>query len=850
MQVNTQGSSHEYASDYSKDNPKWKVKLRDAFTIADVGGKKCFIKRFEKKPDAWHLLLVLKGKKTFELPQVFDAIEVKEKGKTVYYLFQQFIPGKTLKEAILDKDDLDIDRILANISHSLSTIHQYDFWFGDFNEENIYCADDGRYILIDIDSCWAIDILPSPVMHQKGYISGQEFANTILNIYRANLNLNNVSYESIKGNNLNVLQLVALLAKLDYYKNQKAKNQNFIYIRPTNFRNLHNYIYRINPKYIQALFEKALKETIPIEYIGTLSKMIIGTIKRPQTKSAIKYFKANSTKIVKGNQLTLEWSVEEVKEVKIYAGKKVLVTNPSTNSYSLEPEKTDTYILEVTDKDGVVENSAPIQVMATAPVVPLPIISAFLVSANAAQNQKEISLKKGKRFILSWKVANASQIFLSSVGEVKTKGQKSIRAKESREYKLTAVNRQGKKVAKTVAVTVEPRSQRWVVFVIIFMVLLLAFLGFFFDQRSKFNQYYDRGWYNYNNENYISALENFQTAENYLFLSSGNGYLLRDRMRATKRELQGALLSAVIDNEYNEVNNLLKIGMNPHIQNINNTPLITLATYYGDLKMVKLLIENPYSYYDKAKCDDTRGCFSPTQSVSLGSPIATAAYSGNFEVLKYLVGQCEVYDAKQQSTNCDNTLSLLEAALRNNNTSSLGFLLEEIDFEEDEYKDAFLGALRKNQITIANTILKYSEIINANITAEKVNLRSYSSPSSTVKGSVNRGNRVRILEVGAYNHSDSYLAKESHTININNGYYNQKWTIQENTIVKITKNSISSKYDVKFKEGNIDRHAIFDYRNYLIILNDLENMRGKKWYKIKKNDGKEGWVFEKFIQIN
>lgn len=315
MNVNINGQVFKWDSDYNPNNPQnWKKKLNDAFSFQKIAGVNCFVKRFEsEKPLAYDLILKLKGINPVNMPKIYDIQQTKENNKIVYYLFTENVEGKTLKEQITAKEKFNIHKILPNILESLVFLHKWGFWFSDLNEENIYYSkSNDTYYLIDIDSCWEESIKPSPILNEKGFMPGlsQEHADVVLKFYREIMNNQQFFYTDISGKNLNYLQLLTILTKLEYYLEHRKTNPNFEFLKKHNFNNLHRYLLYKNENYCKTVFTKALNGELLPPFILELGRYVTGEkVAQLDEIPVIEYFRSNSYGIFKGESVTLSWSV-------------------------------------------------------------------------------------------------------------------------------------------------------------------------------------------------------------------------------------------------------------------------------------------------------------------------------------------------------------------------------------------------------------------------------------------------------------------------------------------------------------------------------------------------------------
>jgi serine/threonine protein kinase len=266
MQVSIKGTDYVF----EPENVKWQIK-RDEYAFVQFGELKCFAKRYKgNPPSGWGLMISMKNKKADNIPTVYDAIEVISGTNKTYYVFIEFISGCTLKEYILNGDIPNPSIVFTHLFKTLNQLHENGYWFSDFNEENIFVGSGlmKKFYLIDTDSCWSKDILPSHIPNARGGLPGasQNIGRFVLDYYKTYLpTLNIQNYNQLKGANFNHLQLLVLISKLCTYKNNKAVNAAFLYIRATSFKSLHKFIYNKNSSYSNGLFMIACKPNVSIK---------------------------------------------------------------------------------------------------------------------------------------------------------------------------------------------------------------------------------------------------------------------------------------------------------------------------------------------------------------------------------------------------------------------------------------------------------------------------------------------------------------------------------------------------------------------------------------------------------
>ncbi|MFJ1432126.1 hypothetical protein ACILD7_03375 [Capnocytophaga canimorsus] len=235
MNVNINNHTFEYHSDFdpfNKSNNGWKKQNVDAYKFQSFGATKVFIKRMEspsKYISGFGFLQKVKGKKFHSLPMIYDLVETRENDKTVYYLFQEAISGRTLEEVMKhDVLKLDIQRFLRDIYEGFEVIRQQGYWFSDFVEKNIFVGDEGGYYLIDLDSVVSLDILPMADHHFLGTIN-RNYKNAIASFwYKDTFGYSfPLVRDYLKGDTINVLELLIFMGQLRYFMDH-LKSSDFL----------------------------------------------------------------------------------------------------------------------------------------------------------------------------------------------------------------------------------------------------------------------------------------------------------------------------------------------------------------------------------------------------------------------------------------------------------------------------------------------------------------------------------------------------------------------------------------------------------------------------------------------
>ena len=460
MNVQIKGKVRLFDNDFSHQNPKWKKKLEDFYSFQNIEGTVCFVKRSESQPAAWDLIEKLKGKELQFLPNVYDTSTTKEFGKTVYYYFTETLVGKTIAEAIKEKEEIDLLSVIDNVSDALVKLHKLGFWFGDLNEENIFKTNNSAYYLIDLDSCWAINIKPSPVMNSEGYVPNktQDFTIPVIHYFKEYLQKNNYGFSSTRGDQLNYLQLIFLIVKLKYYYEKKSLDPSFSYIGKSFIDvEFHEILNSINPNFANGLFTTAYQNNVNVKSVISLGKIITqGKVNQP-------------------------------------------------NFINVNVDK--------------------------------PIISTFHIS----QNTNSLTIDKGEKVTIHWEAQNAKNVYLLLNGieeKVNPIGDKEVKVDEHTIVKLRAFNYLfWDKIEKEITIDVIIPQQTSVGFLkwaaVLIGILSIGIGGFFFYEDSQYHAKLHSGDIDIYQENYKSALANYQSATEHLVFN-------KDRQKESMVRLQSA----------------------------------------------------------------------------------------------------------------------------------------------------------------------------------------------------------------------------------------------------------------------------------------------------------------------
>jgi hypothetical protein len=222
MEVTIEGQALNYTSDFdpidiqSNVSRNWRVSAGDYFKFPiTIGNHQCFVKRFDRiytEISGYNFLMRIKGKQLRGLPRIFDLVRVKEGNKEVLYLFMEFLHGDTL-DALQRRGFNFVPAELAeDLFHAFASIHANGFWFPDFDPKNLFRSDAGRYYLIDLDSTYAIDLLPQAKMY-----GSKDYWSPVYDFFREKENLSSSEIKKLRGDIFNGLHLLYFLSLYAYY---------------------------------------------------------------------------------------------------------------------------------------------------------------------------------------------------------------------------------------------------------------------------------------------------------------------------------------------------------------------------------------------------------------------------------------------------------------------------------------------------------------------------------------------------------------------------------------------------------------------------------------------------------
>lgn len=263
MKVLINEKTYEYVSDYPHE---WKFISKDHFKYpVSIGTNDCFIKRFQRRQQTitgWNLLTNLKNKNEINLPKVHDIVSVEENNRLVHYAFFEHKKGRTLDALLAGKPHVDLERLTNDLFRAFESLHKHQFWFTDFCEKNIFCEDSGKFLLIDVDSCAGVSVVPSNDMDVNMLYLAQ-----VLKFYRDIL-LIELNPSDLPGIVLNHLQVIFLVLNLKIYLSGDQEH----YTPDQTFNTLSSELDEIDPAF-RELFKEVLKAAKDTNYLYDVDKI-------------------------------------------------------------------------------------------------------------------------------------------------------------------------------------------------------------------------------------------------------------------------------------------------------------------------------------------------------------------------------------------------------------------------------------------------------------------------------------------------------------------------------------------------------------------------------------------------
>ncbi len=211
MRIVIKENELEYSTDYPEG---WFFSAGDPFKFpVMLKGTPCFVKRFEQKNPAtisgWELLKKLRGKNIPTLPRLFDISQNVENGKTIHYVFYEFMQGKTFDRIQMVNEEQDLINMRDGLFTSFEEIHKLGYWAVDFCEKNIFRDHRGVYSIIDLDSTYPLTERPRIDM-----FGSKEYWTVVIDYYKQVCQRPDVTVSRLPGNSFNYLQSLFLLLRL------------------------------------------------------------------------------------------------------------------------------------------------------------------------------------------------------------------------------------------------------------------------------------------------------------------------------------------------------------------------------------------------------------------------------------------------------------------------------------------------------------------------------------------------------------------------------------------------------------------------------------------------------------
>lgn len=285
MKVIIKNKSYNFLPGFNSHKPSdngWKKQNQDNFKFCAIGGINVFIKRFEKEVkhiSGYKFLQKVKNKKLPFLPTTYDLVTVRENGKSVTYIFQEVLKGKTLEEVIEDGVfNFNPQLFIDNIYSALETITNEGFWYADFVEKNIFVGNDGSCYLIDLDSVVPISVLPNNDISQVN----RNYQIAIFTYwYRDVLKYNFTDIgNNLRGDTLNFLQLFVFIAQVKYFIENDCKPN---FLSSNTRKSIPRFLLSKNKAYTIAIFKscfepsKKHQQTLNIELFNSYVKSVLFT---------------------------------------------------------------------------------------------------------------------------------------------------------------------------------------------------------------------------------------------------------------------------------------------------------------------------------------------------------------------------------------------------------------------------------------------------------------------------------------------------------------------------------------------------------------------------------------------
>ncbi len=453
----------------------WQTKLQDKFTITSVNNVSVFVKRFENKPNAMLLLQNLKGKETKNIPKIYDFVTVQENNKTVYYLFTECLQGKTLKEVIANGEHIDTEKMLDNLLVALQFLHNNGFWFSDFNDENIFVAPinskQANYFLIDVDSCWDNNILPAN--RGIGSMPGKTGNYNLLlyDFYTKVLQKPQFQYSELTGKNINYLQLISVIAHIEFFKKEQKLNSKLNYFAfGRMYSKLYEFVLEPNSEYAKRVFSIALQNKVSNSNTDIFVQLAKFIIPKPIPRPSITFFKADKTVVTKNTpqscEVLLTWEVKNATSLQV-ADRHIDI---SQNSLKVYPRETTVYKIYAKNSQGIKAiKSISIEVIDV--IIPPPKPKNLVIHNFSVDKSK---IKKNETVTFFWHVENAKKVTVAEIEQVTDNNSKEVKygITQTGKYALKVTDENDVVHTRDLVIEVEEESYLGVIFFVIAIILL------------------------------------------------------------------------------------------------------------------------------------------------------------------------------------------------------------------------------------------------------------------------------------------------------------------------------------------------------------------------------------------
>jgi tetratricopeptide (TPR) repeat protein len=506
--------------DLKYDPNSWNSKMKEHFKIGEIiGGVHCFIKRYDKSVPTANVLLnrlvqdTSNGIAVSNLPKVYDLAERIEGQKRVYYYVTECLEGDTL-DAFFKKtpvDTINLKLMYLHLSKAFKEIHDRQFWFSDFNDQNIlYNPDLPRFYLIDVDSAWSKEDKPTGDTALKGGLPGASlrYAALVEMLYREKLGQPKFNYNQLNGNSLNYLQLLTFVAHLRYYRKLQQKDKRLPFGQSMNQGILIEGIYQVDPILCRSVFDKAAQREPDFAFLNDLGKLadkVIAFEGWGGDKPRITRFEASANQIAKGQSTRLYWAVDDATEIELkgedWSPKKVI----AKGNQDVTINRNSTFTLIAQNSQGRVEQQVSIQLSPSAQ-------SLEIISFKSSIVQEEQKVNRGETVHLTWIVLGHKEngvLFDKDV--VANRGKRSVTPYKTTTYTLSATDAQSGAVQEKLTIIVQQNTPVWKWALIAFAAVSCLVGGYIGIENYRIDtipmeQALNEGKTAYNNQSYRKSM--------------------------------------------------------------------------------------------------------------------------------------------------------------------------------------------------------------------------------------------------------------------------------------------------------------------------------------------------------